>query len=300
MEAQKILKIGIGFILIIGIGLLSFKSFAHKTKTLKRDLNESYIEPTDTIYNPEFIDANVSVTIDSDTNDNQIDDIVNMLKENSITSSLTHIKRNDEHKLTGIKIELKDNNGNKAVSQISSTYPISQIVFGRKDGSLFISQGKNNGSDLLALLNSSNMSLFQMENDSLIKQHFGNLGNFNFDNFFDTNDDFSFFLNGKSMTLQELKEHMKKQLNNNMNPNSLWFFDDENNSNKERNYTFIDDPNTNKLIIIDGEVSDFDNLNALSNENKIKAVDILKPETAISIYGNKGKDGAIIATTITQ
>lgn len=297
MKAQKILKIGIGFILIIGISLLSFKSFAHKTKVQKQDLNENYIEPIDTIYNPKFVDANVSVTIDSNTNDNQIDEIVNMLKENGITPSLTHIKRDEENKITRIAIKLTDSNGNQASSQISSSMPISQIVFGRKDGSLFISQGKNNANDLFAILSSPNMSPFDMDNDSLIKQHFKGFGNFNFDDFFNEDDASTFFFNGKSMTLQELKEQMEAQLNGNMNPNALWFFDNKNNSNKKQVYNFIDDPDTNKLIIIDGEISDFNTLDTLSKNNNIKAVDILKPETAISIYGKKAKDGAIIATT---
>jgi hypothetical protein len=297
MKARKILKIGIGFILIIGISLLSFKSFAHKTKVQKQDLNDNYIEPTDTIYNPEFVDANVSVTIDSNTNDNQIDEIVNMLKENGITPSLTHIKRDEESKITGIAIKLTDNNGNQASSQISSSIPISQIVFGRKDGSLFITQGKNNANDIFAILSTPNMSLFDIDNDSLIKQRFKGFGNFNFDDFFNDDDTSTFLFNGKSMTLKELKEQMEAQLSGNMNPNALWFFDNKNNSNKKQAYSFIDDPNTNKLIIINGEISDFNTLDALSKNNNIKALDILKPETAISIYGNKARDGAIIATT---
>ncbi|MCB0436694.1 MAG: hypothetical protein KDD08_11630, partial [Mangrovimonas sp.] len=62
-------------------------------------------------------------------------------------------------------------------------------------------------------------------------------------------------------------------------------------------YSFIDDPDTNKLIIIDGKESDFETLNKLANEKKIVAVDALKPETAMSIYGSKAKDGALIVST---
>ncbi len=62
-------------------------------------------------------------------------------------------------------------------------------------------------------------------------------------------------------------------------------------------YQFYDDPNTNKLIIIDGKESDFKTLDHLAKENKIDDVASLKSKTAMSIYGQKAKDGALIVTT---
>ena len=58
-----------------------------------------------------------------------------------------------------------------------------------------------------------------------------------------------------------------------------------------------DDASRKKLIIIDGETSEYKKLDQLAKADKLKAVDYLKPETAISIYGDQAKDGAIIATT---
>jgi len=62
-------------------------------------------------------------------------------------------------------------------------------------------------------------------------------------------------------------------------------------------YNFINTPGVNKLIIIDGKESDFETLNNLAQNDQLEDVDNLKSATAISIYGQKAKDGAIIATT---
>ncbi len=62
-------------------------------------------------------------------------------------------------------------------------------------------------------------------------------------------------------------------------------------------YKFFDDPKTNKLIIIDGKESDFKTLDELAKENKIDDVASLKSKIAMSIYGEKAKDGALIVTT---
>jgi hypothetical protein len=297
MKTNKFLKIGIGLILIVSIGLISFKSFAHKSKTSTHSVIGHDIKVDDSISNPENEGANVSVTIDNGTTDDQIDDIVNLLKENHINPTLTNIQRNDEGKITGIKIVLEDENGNQTSSQSSSNVPISQIVFGRKDGRLYITQNARDAG-AFAFFNRPNMMPFQFGNDSIQNQPFSGFGNFNFDDFFNDENGSSFFMNGKSMTLEELKEQMKQNFSNPMgNQNFSWFFENGNDPNSAQKFRFYDDPNSHKLIVIDGKDSDFETLDELAKSDKLKAVDVLKPETAISIYGNKAKDGAIIATT---
>jgi len=75
-----------------------------------------------------------------------------------------------------------------------------------------------------------------------------------------------------------------------------WHSDDG--GHKTQKFKFYDDPNTEKLIIIDGKESTFDKLDALAKGDKLDTVDVLKAKTAVSIYGDKAKDGAIIATTL--
>jgi hypothetical protein len=66
---------------------------------------------------------------------------------------------------------------------------------------------------------------------------------------------------------------------------------------KHQKFRFVDNPDTEKLIVIDGKESDFETLDELAKNDKLESVDVLKSKTAMSIYGDKAKDGAIIATT---
>ncbi len=69
------------------------------------------------------------------------------------------------------------------------------------------------------------------------------------------------------------------------------------NHKKHQKFRFVDNPDTEKLIVIDGKDSDFKTLDELAKNDKLESVDVLKSQTAMSIYGKKAKDGAIIATT---
>jgi biopolymer transport protein ExbD len=278
MKSKHLLKLGLSLAMIVALSFVSFKSFAHK--------NEKTLATQDT---------NVIITIDKTTTSDEFKDIKNMLNENGITATFTNIEHNDLNELTGLKIELKDDNNGSAASRISSNMPITQITFGRKDGLLFISQGKTE-QGAFGFFNQPNMFPFGFENDSIMSPNFQSFGNFNFNDFFNDEDN-SFFLNGKNLTIDELREQMKKQLQSSgMNSNGLsWFFDSQDDSN--HTFNFIDNPDIEKLIIIDGKEADFTTLKSLEQNNQIKEVDILKPKTAMSLYGDKGKDGAIIVST---
>lgn len=291
MKTAKFIKIGLGVIIFALMSIISLKTFAHKSEpsaVLKREV--SVTENT-------LPNENMSITIDSNTSDSELEDIQKLLKEQQITASFTQIERNDTGEITGIKIELTDANGNKAVSQMSSNVPIPQIVFGKKDGTLYITKSsKEQGA--MAFFNRPNMAPFGFEIDSLGMSGMPHFGNFNFDDFFNDEDQ-SFFLNGQTLNLDELREQMKKQMESSgfLGNNLSWFFDIHENGSGSKKFIFKDDPNSNKLIIIDGDQSDFKTLDQLSKSDNLKTVDQLQPDTAVSIYGKKAKDGAIIATT---
>ncbi|MEJ2114114.1 MAG: hypothetical protein P8X62_10650 [Flavobacteriaceae bacterium] len=277
MKTTGHFKIGLSVVLIAVLSLYSIKTFANKAQKSEQTNSD-----------------NISVTIDSKTTSENFTEIKEMLIEYGITVTFSNIERNDLGELTGLKIILEDQNGNQATRQMSSNQPISQIVFGRKDGLVFISpSNKENGA--FAFFNQPNMMPFNFDRDSIFKQHFRSFGNLYFDDFFDDEND-SFFFNGKSMNLNELREQMKKQFNdfNSESDDFSWFFDSD--GSKEK-FKFYDNPKTNKLIIIDGEESNFKMLKELAEDDKLDTVDELKPKTAISIYGTKAKDGVIIATT---
>lgn len=66
---------------------------------------------------------------------------------------------------------------------------------------------------------------------------------------------------------------------------------------ESKQFIFLDDPEKEKLIIIDGKEASFKELDSLAKEGNLDSFDVLKPKTAMSIYGEKAKDGAIIVTT---
>ncbi|HUH29104.1 hypothetical protein [Gelidibacter sp.] len=290
MKTAKFIKIGLGVIFLALMSIISLKTFARKSEP------SAVVKHEVSVLKNTSLNENTSITIDSNTSDSEFEDIQKLLKEQQITASFTLIERNDTGEITGIKIELTDANGNQAVSQMSSNVPIPQIVFGKKDGTLYITRSsKEQGA--MAFFNRPNMAPFGFNIDSLGMSGMPHFGNFNFDDFFNDKDQ-SFFLNGQTLNLDELREQMKKQMESSgfLGNNLSWFFDDKNGSGSNK-FIFKDDPNSNKLIIIDGDESDFKTLDQLSKSDNLKTVDHLQPDTAVSIYGKKAKDGAIIATT---
>jgi len=268
-------------------------------------------------------DVNVNITVDSDTTDDELDDINDMLKEHGITVKFSNIKRNDEGELTSIKIELKDKNGNTAVSQTSSNMPIQTFSFGRKNGSLYVSQGKSHFGNF-AFFGDDMTFDFNFDHDSIFKHHFSKLDSLRFGSIFEFDDENNkFFFNGKSFDMDELKDKMnnmfiieddedgkKRIIIKGHNGNHFFFDDDEDHIlewhsdkdekgkfKKHQKFRFVDNPDTEKLIVIDGKESDFETLDELAKNDKLESVDVLKSKTAMSIYGDKAKDGAIIATT---
>ena len=192
MKTNRRFKLILGVSIVAIVGLISLNSFTTVNK------NELTIVQSDS----------VSITIDSDTTDEEFDDIKTMLKEHGITAKFGNIKRNTDGELTSIKIELKDENGNTAVSQTSSTNPIQTFSFGRKNNSLYVSQGKS-GFGNFAFFGDDMDFDFDFDHDSIFKHHFSKLDSLNFDHIFKFDDDDNImFLNGKSFDMDELKDKM--------------------------------------------------------------------------------------------
>lgn len=307
MKTTGRFKLILGLSLVAIVGLISLNSFAR----------------IDNHSDPIYFNDTVSITIDSDTTNEELEDIKSMLKEHGITAKFSNIKRNDDGELTSIKIELKDENGNTAVSQTSSTNPIQTFSFGRKNGSLYVSQGKG-GFGNFALFTDDMDFDFNFDHDSIFKHHIGKLDSLNFDHMFMFDDESNVFsFNGKSFDMDELKDKMnnmfiieegdegeKRIIIKGHNGNHFFFDDDEDhllewhsekdehgNIKKQQKFRFVDNPDVEKLIVIDGKESDFKTLDDLAKNDKLESVDVLKSKTAMSIYGKKAKDGAIIATT---
>ncbi len=186
-------KLILGLSLVTMVGLISFNTYSTNKESKS-------------VYQK---DVNVNITVDSDTSDEELEDIKKMLKEHGITVKFSNIERNEEGELTAIKIELKDANGNTAVSQTSSNRPIQTFSFGKKNNSLYVSQGKSHLGNFAFFGDDMDFD-FNFDNDSIFKHHFSKLDSLRFGNMFrfdDENNIFSF--NGRSFDMDELREKME-------------------------------------------------------------------------------------------
>ena len=255
-------------------------SFGHNTIPKTIDINTN-------------IENKIKVTIDKNTTDSEFKEIVKTLKKHNIEAKFSGIKRNKSNEIVAIKIKLKDDNGNESNTSLSSDNPISTINLGAEKNSLYIT--------------SSDSKSFSFNGTHSLSKHF----DFSFDD-----DEHKMTINGKTFDFDEIKDQIKnafvyeedkdgKRVVIKLN-NFNFDFDDDNNHEEEHEWTtkqhsqkfhFVDDPEIEKLIMIDGKKANFKKLDELAKSNKLKSVDFLKPDTAKSLYGNKAKDGAIIATT---
>lgn len=238
------------------------------------------------------INNKIKVTIDKNTTDSEFKEIVKKLKKHDIEAKFSGIKRNKNNEIVAIKIKLKDDSGNESNTSLSSDNPISTINLGAEKNSLYIT--------------SSNSKSFSFNGTRSLTKHF----DFSFDD-----DEHKITINGKTFDFDEIKDQIKdafvfeedsdgKRVVIKLNNFDFDFDDDHEEENHEwktkkhsQKFYFVDDPEIEKLIMIDGKKANFNKLDKLAKSNKLKSVDFLKPDTAKSLYGKKAKDGAIIATT---
>jgi hypothetical protein len=276
---------------ILKNGLLAFTlSTALITPTLANNYSSNLL------ITQSVIGDEVTITIDKNTKDSEFKSIVKTLKSHDINAKFSSIKRNKDNEIIAIKINLVDDNGNESNTSLSSNNPISTITLGAKDDSLYII--------------SSNSDNFSFNGTHSLSKHF----DFSFDD-----DEHVMTINGKTFDFDDIKEQVKDafvfendedgkrmilKLNNfdfdieeahekhERKEKKTWI-----SKNNPQKFHFVDDPEIEKLIMIDGKKANFNKLDKLAKSDKLQSVDFLKSDTAMSIYGKKAKDGAIIATT---
>ncbi|MGS2726714.1 hypothetical protein ACU8DI_08895 [Psychroserpens sp. BH13MA-6] len=279
MRTIKLAKLLLAFSLVTCIGLATSHILAQSNNTK----TDNDVE-------------DIHISIDKSTSNTDFESITKTLANYGITATFDTIKRNDNDEITSISLHLSSEDGQQTMTQMSSNTPISKISFGMENGQLYI--GKNSGhSAISSIFQHSQKQPFTFNRDSMLMNHMRILNNFNIDDYF--NDKNSVFMfNGDSLTIEELKDKMMQNFSfkNPSEDRFSFIFSDEFDTSNGR-YQFIDNPEKEKIIIIDGKVSDFKTLDQLAKADKIDKVDTLKPETAMSVYGSKAKDGAIIVTT---
>ncbi|WP_281989547.1 hypothetical protein [Aquimarina aggregata] len=234
----------------------------------------------------------VTAVINKNTSEKELEDLKAFFAESGIELILKKIEYNNKNELTSLSIVLKKGNSKSQYSSSSNT-PISEIKLGYKDGNLYIS---NSGVfDIAAWKSQSGFNHVQVDMDSIMKKH-----NFAFNFNFDEESD-SLSINGNHFDFQKLKDQIMSSFTFEEDEDGAFTFNGQKlrpfQNGKHQKFNFIDNPDIEKLIIIDGKEVSFDTLDKLAKTDQLDKVDFLKPETAISIYGDKAKDGAIIATT---
>ena len=227
----------------------------------------------------------IVATITKDTSENQFDELVKYFNENDIDIDLSKIEYNDTNEITGIQITLSKGKQQSNLG-LSQNTPIANIELGLKDGNLFI-ESEGGGSIHINSLADLFGGMEIDEENPLASLLGGDFFSFNFDSAeleeFMSNDFQNFdFNNLRDQLFSEHEEETQQASKSNTGMQT---------------YNFINKPGVNKLIIIDGEESDFKTLNKLAKKDMLADVDNLKASTAMSLYGKKAKDGAIIATT---
>ncbi len=260
---------------ILGISILGILSLTAFTST-------SYSLPISRMVQPNEITA----IINKNTTEKELEDLKKFFYDNGIELLINKIEFNNQKEITSLSLTLKKGKSKSRYSS-SSTEPIADVELGFKNGNLYIT---NSGMfDINSWKNQSNFNYPNIDIDSLLKQH-----SFDFDKKSD-----SIFFNGNHFDINKLKDKITQSFQFTEDEKGNYIFNNHqfpwvHNSKK---FSFIDDPTIEKLIIIDGKESDFEKLDELAKSDKLEVVDFLKPKTAISIYGIKAKDGAIIATT---
>lgn len=237
---------------------------------------------------------NITATITKDNTNKQLEELVAYFKENDITVSLEDIRRNTNNEITGIAITIEKNQQQSSMRSNSSA-PIRDLELGYKNGNVFIG---NSSTDTLGFGGDSLQSLLQ--------QSFGAINNSEIDSLLSKNQ-FSFSFGSED--IRKLLKDSNFDFNDIQNQFFNHFFNDEDNTNPSSNlsksankntlpkYQFFGSSHKNKLIIIDGKEANFKQLEKLAATDSIEELDNLKPSTAESIYGKKGVNGAIIAST---
>ena len=237
---------------------------------------------------------NITATITTETTDQQLTDLKQYFEENGILLTVTDIARNTTNQITGLNLTIKKENQQSSFNS-NSNRPIADLELGYKEGNVFVgnletSLSLNGNMSLQNLINGFNKNE-GVSLDSLLSQH---QFSFSFGS-----EDIKELLNNSSFDFDQIQDQFFGQFFNTdpkkNNPKSV--NPTKNNSNTIPKYNFFNNKNIQKLIIIDGNESNFETLDALAKADKLKEVDNLKPSTAMSIYGEKAKDGAIIATS---
>ncbi len=233
----------------------------------------------------------ITAIIHKNTTQEELEDLQAFFAENAIDLIIKNIQFNDDQEITSLHIILQKGTTQSTYNSASNT-PIHKLELGFKNGNLYIT---NSGMfDITSWKNQHHFPAHGFSVDSLFQHTPFKL---DFDIFHQGD---SLAINGIHMNIDQLKEQLLEAFQLQEDAHGQLAFNGQqfpSHFKKAKKFQFIDDPTIQKLIIIDGTIADFEQLDQLANNDQLDTVDFLSPKTAMSIYGDQAKDGAIIATT---
>jgi hypothetical protein len=112
----------------------------------------------------------IRVVVDKNSTDAELKkDAAILKKEHGVTLKYSKVKRNNSGEITGIKVEFKDKDGNKGVSQINGKEPIKPIHFYKNDSGagfgsprqfrMFTSHGSGHNNAPMAIMSADSINI---------------------------------------------------------------------------------------------------------------------------------------------
>lgn len=275
--------------------------------------------------------GDVLVTINKNTTVKELKAIKKMFKSFDITLSYDIKKFNSKNEITAINLELKD----KAGAQSSATFeskedkPIPTIKLGKKNGTLIVSSSKH--------INHSNSFTYEIhegdeihEDHEMHEDHDGHEGKDSKRKYVITSKHSDkkggtsntwiqkdgvktinikkvdgkevIIVNGKELSPDEIIEEEIEIKES--GDNKFIYVGSHNDKDAEieiieeqdSKLVFRNSSNKKPLFVIDGKIVDQKKMDKL-NPDKIESVTVLKGDSAIEKYGDKGKNGVVIIKT---
>ncbi|WP_431158785.1 M56 family metallopeptidase [Winogradskyella poriferorum] len=275
------------------------------------------------------IGGHIEIIFNKDTTEEQLNTIKSDLKKNGVTMTIKNIKRNDANEITQINVDFKTENGS-ANYNISSDEAIKPFKFSMKeDGSfgvgptaheeIIIVEGVSpeprvrKESNIFYFKEGEDGEIIEIEEDSSNVYEFRVKGGNSF--YFKEDDGKNLHKNHDvDKDVHVIKEYIIDSVDSKkiIKIKTDNFYEEDSKieirtggdqvkiltPGKVTSKTVVGYRNNSQepLIIVDGEVISNDKMGKI-NPNDIDSVNVLKGESAVTIYGQDGKNGVVVVKT---
>ncbi|MDU8886045.1 M56 family metallopeptidase [Yeosuana sp. MJ-SS3] len=248
---------------------------------------------------------NQMVIITKDFTDNDFDKVKEQLKKEGLTVKFKNVKRNDSGEITGLKIDVssKESNANYNINGDEPIKPI-KISFDKEGNNISIGNGHYHYK-----VASENEFYFSDDETEDVKVHVAKVGSSKKLHTVATDKNVIHIHSDTDVEFDDDKDIiiLKKDKDGNivkdtMEDEDVFVVGDDNSfkvksiGKGKNKVLFLNSEEGEPLIIIDDNEATEKDMNELDSD-KIEKMEVLKGNSAIEKYGDKGKNGVILITT---